>query len=209
MGGAVQVGGACGRWGWVEPEGRALGLGKGQGRGRGWVLQGAGQGSSGGVANMLVQEVPGGRALVTRRPLGVVGVAWSGPRPLWHALELLPPALAFGNGLVVAAPPSGIGPALRLRQALVAAGLPGGALTVLPGGAGGDGATLARHHPDGLWLCGGGTDPDWASAGSVAHVWVPRGVLGGPGQEPPPGAERELELRCTHPHCLWVPGGGA
>ncbi|XP_068280741.1 aldehyde dehydrogenase family 16 member A1 [Nyctibius grandis] len=104
-----------------------------------------------------VQEVPGGRALVTRRPLGAVGVAWSGPRPLRRALELLPPALALGNGLVLVAPPSGVGPALRLRQALVAAGLPGGALTVLPGAAGGAGAMLARHHPDGLWLCGGGT----------------------------------------------------
>ncbi|XP_075345549.1 aldehyde dehydrogenase family 16 member A1 isoform X3 [Mycteria americana] len=157
----------------------------------------------------VVQEVPGGRALVTRRPLGVVGVVLSGPRPLRHALELLPPALALGNGLVVVAPPSGVGPALRLRQALVAAGLPGGALTVLPGGAGGDGATLARHHPDGLWLCGGGTDPDWTSAGSVAQVWIPGGVLGGLGQDPPPGAEQELELRCTRPRCLWVPGGGA
>lgn len=52
-------------------------------------------------------------------------------------------------------------------------------------------------------------DPDWASAESVAHVWVPGGVLGGLGQDPPPGAERQLELRCTRPHCLWLPGGGA
>ncbi|XP_064296598.1 aldehyde dehydrogenase family 16 member A1 [Phalacrocorax carbo] len=156
----------------------------------------------------VVQEVPGGRALVTRRPLGVVGVAWSGPRPLRRALELLPPALALGNGLVVVAPPSGVGSALRLRQALVAAGLPGGALAVLPGGAGGAGVSLERHRPDGLWLCGGGADPDWASAVSVTHVWVPGQVLGGPGQDPPPSAERELELRCTRPHCLWVPGGG-
>ncbi|XP_074995175.1 aldehyde dehydrogenase family 16 member A1-like [Calonectris borealis] len=64
----------------------------------------------------VVQEVPGGRALVTRSPLGVVGVAWSGPRPLRRALDLLPPALALGNSLVVMAPPGGLGPALRLRQ---------------------------------------------------------------------------------------------
>ncbi|XP_037230799.1 LOW QUALITY PROTEIN: aldehyde dehydrogenase family 16 member A1 [Falco rusticolus] len=156
-----------------------------------------------------VQEVPGGRALVTRAPLGVVGVAWSGPRPLQRALELLPPALALGNSLVVVAPPSGLEAALRLRQALVGAGLPGGALTVLPGGAGGDEVTLARHHPDGLWLCGGGAGPDWASAAGITHVWVPGGVLGVPGQKHPPGAEQELELRCTRPRCLWVPGGGA
>ncbi|XP_031953748.1 aldehyde dehydrogenase family 16 member A1 isoform X6 [Corvus moneduloides] len=99
-----------------------------------------------------VQEVPGGRALVTRRPLGVVGVAWGWPRPL--PLELLPPALALGNCLVVAAPPGGAGPVQRLRKALVAAGLPGGALVVLPGNSRGSGSRLARQHPDGLWLCG-------------------------------------------------------
>ncbi|NWU87472.1 A16A1 dehydrogenase, partial [Onychorhynchus coronatus] len=95
-----------------------------------------------------VQEVPGGRTLVTRRPLGVVGVVWSWPHPL--SLELLLPALALGNSVVVVAPPSAAGAALHLRQALVAAGLPAGALAVLPGGSRGSGAKLARHHPDGL-----------------------------------------------------------
>ncbi|NXS22202.1 A16A1 dehydrogenase, partial [Mystacornis crossleyi] len=61
-----------------------------------------------------VQEVPGGRALVTRRPLGVVGVAWGWTRPLWP--ELLPPALALGNCVVVVAPPGDAGPAQRLRK---------------------------------------------------------------------------------------------
>ncbi|XP_027562513.1 4-trimethylaminobutyraldehyde dehydrogenase-like, partial [Neopelma chrysocephalum] len=61
-----------------------------------------------------IQEVPGGRALVTRRPLGVVGVAWSWPRPM--SLELLLPALALGNGVVVVAPPGAAGAARRLRQ---------------------------------------------------------------------------------------------
>ncbi|NXK43451.1 A16A1 dehydrogenase, partial [Piprites chloris] len=151
-----------------------------------------------------VQEVPGGRALVTRRPLGVVGVAWSWPRPL--SLELLPPALALGNSVVVVAPPGAAGAALRLRKALVAAGLPGGALAVLPGGSRGSGAKLARHHPDGLWLCG--ADTDWTSALSVPRVWgVPERVLGASGLDPPLGATRELELRCTRPHCLWVPAG--
>ncbi|XP_051631309.1 LOW QUALITY PROTEIN: aldehyde dehydrogenase family 16 member A1 [Manacus candei] len=154
-----------------------------------------------------VQEVPGGRALVLRRPLGVVGVVWSWPRP-WLP-ELLLPALALGNGVVVVAPPGGAGAALHLRQVLVAAGLPGGALAVLPGGSRGSrgsGAKLARQHPDGLWLCG--ADTDWTSALSVPRVWgVPGGLLGAPGQDPPPGAARELELRCTRPQCLWVPGG--
>ncbi|NXI80209.1 A16A1 dehydrogenase, partial [Rhipidura dahli] len=100
-----------------------------------------------------VQEVPGGRALVTRRPLGVVGVAWGSLCPL--VPELLPPAIALGNCVVVVSPPGGAGPVQRLRKALVAAGLPGGALTVLPGNSWGSGARLARQRPDGLWLCGG------------------------------------------------------
>ncbi|NXD31532.1 A16A1 dehydrogenase, partial [Spelaeornis formosus] len=158
-------------------------------------------------AGGAVQEVPGGRALVTRRPLGVLGVACGSPRPL--ALELLAPALALGNCVVVVAPSGGVGAAQRLRKALVAAGLPGGALTVLPGSSRGSGSRLARQHPDGLWLCGGDTDCDWDSAVSVPRVWgVPAGLLGAPGQDPRPGAERELELRCTRSHCLWLPGGG-
>ncbi|NXW69105.1 A16A1 dehydrogenase, partial [Hirundo rustica] len=158
-------------------------------------------------AGGAVQEVPGGRALVSRRPLGVLGVAWGWHRPL--ALQLLPPALALGNCVVVVAPPGGLGPAQRLRKALVAAGLPGAALTVLPGNSGRSVSHLARQHPDGLWLCGGGADCDWASAVSVSRVWgVPAGLLGAPGQDPPAGTERELELRCTRPRCLWLPGGG-
>ncbi|RLV73118.1 hypothetical protein DV515_00017234 [Chloebia gouldiae] len=98
-------------------------------------------------------DVPGGRALLARRPLGVLGVAWGWPRPL--ALQLLLPALALGNALVVVAPPVGASSAQRLRKALVAAGLPGGVLTVLSGNSRGSGSGLARHHPDGLWLCGG------------------------------------------------------
>ena len=62
------------------------------------------------------QEVPGGRAVVTRVPVGVVGVAWSGPRPLRRALELLPPLLALGNAVVLLAPPPAVGPAQRLRK---------------------------------------------------------------------------------------------
>ncbi|NXE02622.1 A16A1 dehydrogenase, partial [Chaetorhynchus papuensis] len=110
-------------------------------------------------------------------------------------------------------PLMGQGPVPRMETpnqgALVAAGLPGGALTVLPGNSRGSGSRLARQHPDGLWLCGGDADCDWASAVSVSRVWgVPAGLLGTAGQDPPPGAERELVLRCTRPHCLWLPGGG-
>ncbi|XP_071276455.1 aldehyde dehydrogenase family 16 member A1 isoform X5 [Agelaius tricolor] len=108
-------------------------------------------------AGGTVQEMPRGRALLTRRPLGVLGVAWGWPRLL--ALELLLPALALGNAVVVVAPSGGAGAAQRLRKALVAAGLPAGALTVLPGASRGSGSRLARQRPDGLWLCGGDAVP--------------------------------------------------
>ncbi|XP_077027114.1 aldehyde dehydrogenase family 16 member A1 isoform X3 [Agelaius phoeniceus] len=108
-------------------------------------------------AGGTVQEMPGGRALLTRPPLGVLGVAWGWPRLL--ALELLLPALALGNAVVVVAPSGGAGAAQRLRKALVAAGLPAGALTVLPGASRGSGSRLARQRPDGLWLCGGDAVP--------------------------------------------------
>lgn len=59
------------------------------------------------------------------------------------------------------------------------------------------------------FLCPPTQDCDWASAVSISRVWgVPAGLLGAAGQDPPPDAERELELRCTRPHCLWLPGGG-
>ncbi|XP_030330198.1 LOW QUALITY PROTEIN: aldehyde dehydrogenase family 16 member A1 [Strigops habroptila] len=154
------------------------------------------------LAGGAVKEAPGGRFLVTRRPLGVVGVAWSGPRPLRRALELLPPALAFGNALVLVAPPGGLEAARRLQKALEAAGLPGGALAVLPGGAAGSGVLLARQRLDGLWLCGGDTDLDWGSIGGDPQVWVPGGgILAAP----PHDADVELELRSTRPHSLWLP----
>ncbi|XP_064593830.1 aldehyde dehydrogenase family 16 member A1 isoform X4 [Zonotrichia leucophrys gambelii] len=108
-------------------------------------------------AGGAVQELPGGRALLTRRPLGVLGVAWGWPRPL--ALEFLLPALAFGNAVVVVAPPGGAGAAQRLRKSLVDAGLPRAALSVLPGASRGCGPRLARQRPDGLWLCGGDAVP--------------------------------------------------
>ncbi|NXB34344.1 A16A1 dehydrogenase, partial [Eulacestoma nigropectus] len=130
-----------------------------------------------------VQEVPGGRALVTRRPLGVVGVSWGWPRPL--APELVPPALALGNCVVVVAPPGGAGPAQRLRKVRN----PGTSPLTPP--------RDPWHHPSCLFLCSLTQDCDWASAMSIPRVWgVPAGLLGAAGQDPPPGAEQELELRC-------------
>lgn len=123
-----------------------------------------------GVANVLPQEVPGGRALVTRRPLGVVGVAWSGPRPLQRALELLPPALALGNALVVLAPPSGAGPALRLRQV----GTPSNPMEP------------PRDTPrDPSWTPGTLWDPSWNPHGPSGTPCAPLGLTGNPSVIPP------------------------
>src|SRR5699024_175043 len=76
---------------------------------------------------------PGVHATVTHEPVGVVGaiVAWN--FPLHNASVKLAPALAAGNSVVLK--PSEDTPlsALRLAELCHAAGLPAGALNVVPG----------------------------------------------------------------------------
>jgi acyl-CoA reductase-like NAD-dependent aldehyde dehydrogenase len=89
--------------------------------------------------------VPGGLDVTFHEPLGVVGVIvpWNFPMPI--ASWGLAPALAAGNTVVLK--PAELTPltALRLGELALAAGLPEGVLTVLPGSGAVIGNRLVTH----------------------------------------------------------------
>lgn len=104
---------------------------------------------AGAVERLTGRQIPvaGGIDVTFREPLGVVGiiVPWNFPMPIagWG----LAPALAAGN--VVVLKPAELTPltALRLGELALAAGIPEGVLTILPG----EGPVAGRRlveHPD-------------------------------------------------------------
>ncbi|MDO8420387.1 MAG: aldehyde dehydrogenase [Rubrivivax sp.] len=84
-------------------------------------------------------------ALITREPMGVVGVIVPWNYPMIMAAWKLGPALAAGNSVVLK--PSEKSPltALRLAELAVEAGIPPGVLNVVPGYGGEAGEALALH----------------------------------------------------------------
>lgn len=103
---------------------------------------------AGAVTKFCGQTIPvsrGGLDFTLRQPMGVVAaiVPWNFPFPIacWKAA----PALAAGNCVVLK--PATLSPltALRLGELARAAGLPAGALQVLPGPGGAIGDALVRH----------------------------------------------------------------
>jgi betaine-aldehyde dehydrogenase len=105
---------------------------------------------AGAIATFCGQTIPvsgGGFDFTLRQPMGVVAaiVPWNFPLPI--ACWKVAPALATGNTVVLK--PAELTPlsALRLAQLAVEAGLPSGALQVLPGTGSGIGEALVVH-PD-------------------------------------------------------------
>lgn len=90
---------------------------------------------------------PGSTALVTREPLGVVGVIVPWNYPLEIATWKLAPALAAGNAVVVKPPVEASHSALLLAELAVEAGIPAGIVNVVPGRGSVIGKALALH-PD-------------------------------------------------------------
>jgi acyl-CoA reductase-like NAD-dependent aldehyde dehydrogenase len=84
-------------------------------------------------------------ALITREPVGVVGAIVPWNFPMIMAAWKIAPVLAAGNSLLLK--PSEKSPlsAIRLGQLALEAGLPSGALQVLPGFGHSAGAALASH----------------------------------------------------------------
>ena len=88
---------------------------------------------------------PGSTALVTREPLGVVGVIVPWNYPLEIATWKLAPALAAGNAVVVKPPVEASHSALLLAELAVEAGIPAGIVNVVPGRGSVVGKALALH----------------------------------------------------------------
>lgn len=88
---------------------------------------------------------PGSTALVTREPLGVVGVIVAWNYPLEIATWKLAPALAAGNAVVLKPPMEASHSALRLAELAVEAGIPAGILNVVPGEGPVAGEALGLH----------------------------------------------------------------
>jgi aldehyde dehydrogenase (NAD+) len=86
----------------------------------------------------------GGRALVRREPVGVVGaiVPWNFPQTL--LFFKLAPALAAGCAVVVKPSPETVLDAFLLAEVLESVGMPEGVVSILPGGRE-LGAALVRH----------------------------------------------------------------
>jgi betaine-aldehyde dehydrogenase len=103
---------------------------------------------AGAIATFCGQTIPvsaGGFDFTLRQPMGVVAaiVPWNFPLPI--ASWKVAPALATGNTVVLK--PAEVSPcsALRLAQLAIEAGLPPGALQVLPGPGRGVGEELVVH----------------------------------------------------------------
>ena len=97
----------------------------------------------------LSDEIPvtpaGSTALVTREPLGVIGVIVPWNYPLEIATWKIAPALAAGNALVVKPPVEASHSILLLAEIAAEAGLPAGILNVVPGRGSVVGSALGRH----------------------------------------------------------------
>ncbi|WP_413248870.1 aldehyde dehydrogenase family protein [Sinomonas flava] len=125
----------------------------------------------------------GERILVTRKPLGVVGIVTPFNFPIAIPAWKIAPALVYGNTVVWK--PASTVPLLAMRlaealqSALAGAGLPGGVLNLLIG-PGALGTELVRHPDlDGLSFTGS-TGVGRALAGEAASRGVPfQGEMGG------------------------------
>ena len=91
-----------------------------------------------------VRDAPGGRTLIRREPIGVVGiiVPWNAPQGLLTAR--LAPALASGCTVVAKPSPETTLADYLLAEIIMEAGLPPGVVNIVPGGRE-TGAALVRH----------------------------------------------------------------
>jgi acyl-CoA reductase-like NAD-dependent aldehyde dehydrogenase len=131
------------------------------------------------LIDKINDEIPPTRrdavAMVTREPLGVVGIITPWNYPLYLAIVKIAPALAAGNCVVLK--PSEHTPltSLRLAELAAEAGLPPGVLNVVPGDGGVAGQALCSHMDvDAIAFTGstrvGGLIMSYAGASNIKKV---------------------------------------
>ena len=96
----------------------------------------------------------GDAAEVRRRPLGVVAAITPWNNPVYIALGKIAPALAFGNAVAWKPGPAASSIAERVAGLLSDAGLPDGALSLLPGGRAEGAALMAAEGVDAVTVTG-------------------------------------------------------
>lgn len=103
------------------------------------------------AADKLMDEIaptdPGALAMVTREPLGVIGIVVPWNFPLLMACWKIGPALAAGNSVIVKPAEQSPLSALRLAELAAEAGIPDGVFNVVPGLGETAGKALGLH-PD-------------------------------------------------------------
>ncbi|MCB1388894.1 MAG: aldehyde dehydrogenase family protein [Rhodobacteraceae bacterium] len=149
-----------------------------------------------------VRGVPApGLALQLNEPVGVIGILCPDERPLARFVELIAPALALGNRVVVVPSESGALAATDFYQVVETSDLPAGALNIVTGDTAVLGQVLARHADvDMLWFAAGehAADFETASAASLKRTWmVPQG----------PKRSKDILAQASQSKTVWIPFG--
>ena len=97
------------------------------------------------VYDEIAPTGPEARALITREPLGVIGIVVPWNFPMLMACWKLGPALATGNSVVVKPAEQSPLTALRLAELAIEAGIPAGVFNVVPGFGHTAGKALGLH----------------------------------------------------------------
>ena len=130
--------------------------------------------------SISVSAPSGDLALVTREPLGVVGAVVPWNFPLDMATWKCAPALAAGNSVVLKPAEQSPLSALRLAELAMEAGLPEGALNVVPGFGETAGRALGMHMDVDCLAFTGSTEvgklfQQYAGQSNMKQVWLETG----------------------------------
>jgi len=178
---AAIVAGSASEWGseLAREEGKTLAEGIGEVRRAAQILEYYGGDADREAGGLFSSPRRGERILVTRRPLGTVGLITPFNFPIAIPAWKIAPALAYGNAVVWK--PAGPVPllALRLAQALHAAGLPTGVLNLVLGE--GEVGSALLEHPGiaGVSFTGSTAVGRAVAAAGAAHGIPVQAELGG------------------------------